>query len=52
MKKAAKENHLNLIAEYAKFNERLARKVVLHRYHEVDGIVCGSDLMTLGAKSA
>lgn len=52
MFKLQKELGLDLSVEYAKFSERKANELVKNISDDIDGVICGSDLMALGAKNA
>lgn len=52
MFKLQKELGLDLSVEYAKFSERKANELVKNISDDIEGVICGSDLMALGAKNA
>lgn len=52
MEEAALENNVELIVKYADFLEDKATEIAMQYGKDVDAIVCASDLMAIGAKTA
>ncbi len=52
MKELAEEKNVELIIKYANFSESEARDIAMQYGKDVDAIVCASDLMAIGAKTA
>ena len=52
MEEAALEDNVELIVKYADFLEDRAEEIAMEYGKDVDVIVCASDLMAVGAKSA
>lgn len=52
VEKLAKEKEVELITKNAYFSENKAREIVMQYGKDVDAIVCASDLMAIGAKTA
>lgn len=52
MEELAEEIGVDLIVKFADFSESKAREIVLQYGEEADAVVCASDLMAIGAKTA
>lgn len=52
MEELAEEIGVDLIIKFADFSESKAREIVLQYGEEADAVVCASDLMAIGAKTA